>query len=114
VPAPPTRRQPHKVCCQNLPALGHRAKSCRFNYGGAETIARLPRDVPETDADPDRESWCRCAPILAINRLLDTDGSGQCVGRTRERGHDSIANALEQRSVVRCHRVSEETVMGTP
>jgi hypothetical protein len=93
MPAAATSRQPYHVGRQNLPAFAHRAQPGSFYHRITEIVTRLVGDFPPTESNPESNRPIE-RTIVLCDPLLHGRGTGESIGSSSKRNHETIAQVL--------------------
>jgi hypothetical protein len=114
VPAASTDQVSHKLRGKDLSTLCAIAQALCNHYRSAEVITFVTDRLPDVEPDAHIDAWLVLARVVAMNRLLHSDGAVQGVQRASKCHHQAIAKILDLNAVRRCDRVSKQSEMCTP
>ena len=107
-----TREPAHEVVAKHLAALRPVAQACRGDDRCAVAVTLGPRHVAGAQPDADLEpAGVVDAAVGSVDRLLRGDGSRHRVGRTAERGEDTVAQALDHAAAALADRSRQQLVV---
>ena len=114
VASPTAGKEHHQFGTANRGRICRRFQPLGLDDGQSEAVVSFERHIADGDADANLQRLTGATPIRQIDRLLDRDGCSQRSRRTREGGHQTIAEMFDDVSAIRTDHLIEQQIVATP